>query len=696
MSRPEDFLLEIHTEELPPKSLSHLAKALQQEMEKQLEKANLKFKAAQTYVSPRRLALYMQDVATEQAAQTIERKGPALNAAYDKEGKPTQACQGFARSCGIEPKDLMTIKNAGGEWVGYREEVPGKSTRSLLPAMIQQSLAALPIPKRMRWGERTESFIRPVHSVLALFGKEVLEATILGQVAGQMTYGHRFHYPKALKISSPKSYAATLEKKAYVIADFEKRKALVRSQTEQVVQDILGPDAKIIMDEGLLNEVTGIVEWPVAICGRFDAEFLSVPAPVLISAMQDHQRYFPIVDKNQQLLPYFAAVMNIASKDPARVVAGNERVLRARLSDAKFFFEKDKTQSLESRVQALKGIVFQAKLGTLYDKAERISKLSKLLAKELQLDERTAERAALLAKADLTSEMVGEFPELQGEIGYYYALHDKETQEIAQAITDHYKPRFSGDSLPQPGIGCMVALADRIDTLIGIFGIGQIPTGDKDPFGLRRAAIGVLRLIIENRLDLDMLPLLTEAAKLYGNLENKEVVSQVLRFMQDRLKAWYQEQDISPDVFAAVAALNSSRFADMHRRILAVQHFKGLPGAESLSMANKRVSNILSQYTETISAKTVNPDLFEDESEKDLARALNDQAERNAPLYQAANYVEVLNNLATLRAPIDQFFDKVMVMAEDKAIRENRLLMLGQLRTLFLQVADIALLVARA
>lgn len=691
MSPSEDFLLEIQTEELPPKALSNLGSALKQEMEKHLQKANLAFGEAQVYLTPRRLALYIKDVAAEQAAQTLERKGPALSAAFDKAGKPTPACLGFARSCGIEPEALTQIKNSGGEWVAYVEQQPGKPTVALLSAMVQQTLAALPIPKRMRWGEQNDSFVRPVHSAILLFGKNVVETTLLGKHTNRLTSGHRFHHPAAIKITLPKDYESTLEKKAYVIADFNKRRALIKEQAETLVKQSLGEGAKILFQEALLNEVTGLVEWPVAICGHFDAHFLKLPREVLISAMQDHQRYFPIEDSKGNLLPNFVAAINIESQDLPRVVAGNERVLRARLSDAAFFYEMDKKQPLEARTEALKGIVFQAKLGTVYDKAQRMIQLSNQLAAALKEKETLATRAAFLAKADLTSGMVGEFPELQGVMGSYYALADGEPKAVAAAIVDHYKPRFSGDELPRETLGCLVALADRLDTLVGVFGINQNPTGDKDPYGLRRAALGVLRILIEKQMNIDLLPLLTYAASCYPKLENKETVTQVLRFIFERMKGMYQENDA--DAFAAVMAIKVTNPYDVHNRILGIQAFKALPQAEALAMANKRVSNILAQYKDKITATEIHPQLFEDEAEKDLFKSLKELGKHK--LKNQADYISLMLQLAELREPVDKFFDKVMVMAEDKKVRENRILLLSQVRALFLQVADIAFLVTK-
>jgi len=688
MSQYEDLLLEILTEELPPKALSTLGFALKQEMEKQLQKANLSFETSQVYMTPRRLALLISTVKAEQEDQTIERKGPAVKAAFGQDGKPTPACLGFARSCGVDASTLTIIKTPQGEWVGLTEKLPGKRTVDLLPGMVQQSLAVLPIPKRMRWGENTESFIRPVHGVMLLFGKSLVKANFFGHETRSFTVGHRFHYPKPIKITQPSKYAEILEKKGYVIADFEKRKALIRDQAEKSVKQSLVDSAQILWDEALLQEVTGLVEWPVAICGHFDLDFLNLPAPVLISAMQDHQRYFPVADHHGKLLPNFVTILNIHSKDMPRVIAGNERVLRARLSDANFFFEMDKKKSLNERVELLKGIIFQAKLGTLYDKTQRLIKICDTIAPDLK----SLSRAAHLAKADLTTNMVGEFPELQGIMGYYYAIAEGEEEAVAKAIQEYYKPRFSGDDLPFDKIGCILALADRIDTLVGVFGINQIPTGEKDPFGLRRAAIGVLRILIEKQMNIDLLPLLQNAFSYYSHLENKETIPAVLHFMQERLKVLYQERGVTPDVFSAVAALNITCPHDFDKRIQAVKFFKELPNAQSLAQANKRVSNILDQCTFESSAK-LDHSLFEEDTEKALARCLAEKASQIEPLYQAAQYVEVLKALADLRQPIDQFFDHMLVMAEDKKIRENRLLMLSHLRALFLQVADVALLV---
>lgn len=692
MSRHEDFLLEILTEELPPKAMNALGIALVQEMQKHLHKANLTFGAAQYYVTPRRLALWVKNIEMQQVPQMIERKGPAINVAYDQEGKPTPACLGFARSCGVAPAALTTIKNQTGEWVAYVDIQPGKPTIALLPEMIQQSLAALPIPKRMRWGNSSDTFVRPVHAAMVLLGKNIVETSILGQHSNRLTYGHRFHHPQAIKIAHPQDYVELLEKKGYVIADFTQRKNLIIERATAVVEERLGAQAKILFQENVLNEVTGIVEWPIAICGSFDSHFLQLPAPVLISAMQDHQRYFPIVDQAGQLLPYFAAIINIESSDIARVVEGNQRVLRARLADAAFFFTTDQQSRLENRVEALKDIIFQAKLGSLYDKTQRLIQIANYLATQLKDNEALAIRAALLAKADLTTGMVGEFPELQGVMGHYYALHDQETQVVAQAIEDHYKPRFSGDVLPKEKIGQILALADRVDTLVGVFGIHHNPTGDKDPFGLRRAAFGALRLLVEGKIDIDLFTLLNYAASCYGQLENKAATAESLAYILERLKSYWQEQGGSVDEFAAVVAVQKTNLYDAVLRLKAINAFKQLPEAEALAMANKRVSNILAQQGEKLSITVLNPQLFESAEERELAHSLQEMKENLAADFKAHDYHQIMINLAQLRESIDNFFDHVLVMTEDKKKRENRLLLLSQLRDLFLQVADVALL----
>ena len=690
----DDFLVEIQTEELPPKSLLTLAAAFHHQIKDRLQKADFLFDDVIYYATPRRLAVLVKQLAEAQPDQAVERKGPALSAAFDASGNPSPACIGFARSCGMTPDALQIIKTDQGEWVGYKQTVTGKTVAELLPTIVEQAITALPIAKRMRWGDSDVQFVRPVQSIMMLYGDQVMDAIILGKRADRVTCGHRFHAPADISIPNAAAYAVALTEQGHVIADFAERRAMVKQQALECVKNkLLDTAHPYISSDAFWDEVTGLVEWPVGLCGQFDETFLALPQEVLISSMQDHQRYFPVVDDKGKLLPYFVTTSNIQSHDVARVIHGNERVLRARLSDAAFFYETDKKETLASRTNGLKEILFQAKLGSIYDKTERVIKIAAFIAKKTGADVAHAERAALLAKTDLTTNMVGEFPELQGVMGRYYAANDKEHADIVQAMDEQYMPRFAGDKLPANPIGQVLALADRIDTLTGAFAINQMPTGDKDPYGLRRAAIGVLRILIEGKIDLDLKETIEYALSCYQvKVENQEVVPQLLNFLQERLRAWYQDQGITPDVFAAVAALGVTNPFDIDKRIRAVQAFKKLNEAETLSVANKRVSNILTKYQETIAAKGIDPTLFEHDVERILAKCLEEKSQSVKGFYETRDYDKALLQLAELRQPIDDFFDQVMVMAEDKALRENRLLLLGKLRALFLQVADIALL----
>ena len=690
MIKRDEFLVELFTEELPPKSLLKLAKAFSQQISDGLQKANLEYSGTEYYATPRRLAVLVKELVSAQADQTIERKGPALAQAFDANGKPSKACEGFARSCGITPAELITIKNEQGEWVGCQQHVPGKSTIELLPSIIEQAVAALPVPKRMRWGSGDAQFVRPVHAVIMLYGDAIVRGTILGCDAGRVTCGHRFHAPNWMTIPTADAYASLLSSEGHVMADFAKRREAIEQQIAALMKN---QEGEVLVDPALLDEVTGIVEWPTVLRGQFDKEFLALPKEVLISAMQDHQRYFPIVDAQGNLLNSFILVSNIMGQDTKRVIHGNERVLRARLADAAFFFNDDKKQALAARLDKLKGIVFQAKLGTLYEKAERLSALSSVIAKQIGADSKDVQRAALLAKTDLVTNMVNEFPELQGTMGYYYAVQDGESDAVSHALREHYLPRFAGDALPAQKVGQALAVADRLDTLIGTFGINQIPTGDKDPYALRRAALGVLRILIEKNLHLDLQAVLTTALQQYKvTLENKEAIAQVLTFMQERFRVYCQEQGIPADVFASVAALGIYDPLDALARMQAVQAFKQREEASALSSANKRVSNILAKYTDSLDANKIDPALFDKPAEQALAQQLEVKSELISRLQQAGDYEQALLALAELRKPIDDFFDQVMVMADDKRQRENRLLLLRKLRALFLQVADIALL----
>lgn len=688
MSKREDFLVEIHTEELPPKSILKMAEAFAQQIKERLQKSELAFDDVKFFGTPRRLAVLVTKLVDAQPDQVVERKGPALNAAFDANGNPSKACIGFANSCGVTPKELTTIKNNQGEWVGYKQHVKGKSIQELMPEMIEQAVSVLPVPKRMRWGDGDVQFTRPVHSVIMLYGDQVIEGKLLGFSAGRKTRGHRFHAPDWFDIENASSYEKQLEKH-FVIADFAKRREKIQQDAVNVAKNVW------ISSSELLDEVTGLVEWPVALCGKFDAAFLSVPKEVLVSAMQDHQRYFPVLDDQAKLAPYFVTINNIQAHDLTRVTHGNERVLRARLSDAAFFFEADKKIKLEERIETLKGIVFQAKLGTLYEKAERLSKLAEFIAEKMGVDKTQAVRAGMLAKTDLTTSMVGEFPELQGVMGSYYAQHDGEDENVAVAMKEQYMPRFAGDNLPSNSIGQALALADRIDTLVGTFGINQIPTGDKDPYGLRRAALGVLRIVIENKLTIDVKELLEKSYQLYDgklSVDTDTVVGGVHGYITGRMKVWCGDQGITPDVFSAVDAnrMTKADLLEFFAAIEAVQEFKNDENLKALSIANKRVKNILDEKEGSIAE--IDTALFDSPAEKELYDNVLAKYETVQNLYKQKRYKEILQSLSELRVPVDNFFDQVMVMTEDKAKQQNRKFLLHRLRNLFLNVADISLL----
>ncbi|MBA3661262.1 MAG: glycine--tRNA ligase subunit beta [Gammaproteobacteria bacterium] len=692
MMKSDDFLLEIQTEEIPSKQLMKISHALSAAILQGLKKESLTFDSVLQFATPRRLAVLIKGLIAQQPDQLIEKRGPAVAQAYDTNGAPTPACLGFARGQGITVEELVVIQNDQGSWVANQQSVPGKKISELMPPIMQRAVEGLPITRKMRWGTSDIEFIRPVHSVIMLYGDEIVHGQLFGLQASRATRGHRFYAPGWITIPHASMYESLLNTEGFVIADFAKRRLAIQDQSFSIVKSLLKSHAEVVMHDALLDEVTGLVEWPNACLGSFEAEFLKLPQEVLISSMEDHQRYFPIIDAAQKLLPHFIFISNILSKKVAQVVRGNERVLRARLADAAFFYATDQKNTLKSRIDALAGVVFQAKLGTLKDRAERLQKLMTLMAEPFNLQQ-DALHAGLLAKSDLTTLMVNEFPELQGVMGSYYALHDGETTAVATAIKEHYLPRFAGDQLPETVLGSLLALADRIDLLVGTFGINQPPTGDKDPFGLRRAAIGVVRILIEKKLNIDLRTLLSVAYDNYAEaLDNKEAVADVLLFIEERMRVLYQEQGVSSDIFAAVSALHLHNPLDIDARIKAVRSFKQLNEANALSIANKRVSNILNKYTDQIAAQSINPALFESVAEKDLSQQLESKYDVIKALSTAGKYDEVLLSLAQLRQPIDTFFDQVMVMSDDKQKRENRILLLGKLRALFLQVADIALL----
>lgn len=690
MTEQRDLLIEIGTEELPPKALLKLSNAFKAGIEEGLEKAGLKHNNIQAYATPRRLAVLISDLVTAQEDSNVERRGPAVTAAFGEDGCPTPAATGFARSCGVEADQLETMETDKGAWLVFRSEQKGQSTAELVPAIVQHALDKLPIPKRMRWGNLDSEFVRPVHWLVLLFGDEVIDAEILSVKSGRETRGHRFHHPDTIYIGEPRAYQPLLESEGRVMADFAERREAIKGQVMEVAAKVKGT---AVIDDALLDEVTGLVEWPVALLGNFDKEFLDMPSECLISAMKGHQKYFHVVDQKEQLMPHFITVSNIESSNPDVVRDGNERVIRPRLSDAEFFWTQDHKQKLADRIDSLKTVVFQNKLGTIYDKSQRVSQLAGFIASNIEGDKSLAERAALLAKCDLMSEMVGEFPELQGIMGRYYAEHDGEPANVAIALDEQYMPRFAGDDLPQSKTGQALAIAEKLDTLVGIFGIGQIPTGAKDPFALRRAALGALRIIIENNLELDLRDCLTTAASSYKDIfKADEVVPAVFDFMMDRLRAYYHDSGVSHDTFESVLALNPSQPKDFNDRILAVTAFRKLPEAESLAAANKRIQNILRQAAENkeiIPAKLDNK-LLHESAEKLLAAQLEKISKEVSPLFDKQDYQPALIKLAILRQSVDSFFDAVMVMAEDKSVRSNRLALLKQLGDLFLQVADIS------
>lgn len=690
MKKLEDFLLELGTEELPPKALAKLSKALHQGVEQGLKKAELSFDEIRPYASPRRLALVITKLQTRQEDRVVERRGPAVTAAFDEDGNATKALQGFARSCGVDVDDLDTMKTDKGAWLVFKQQQEGAEAASLLPGIIQQALNDLPIPKRMRWGDLPGEFVRPVHWLVMLLGDDVVPMELLGVKADRFSLGHRFHHPQPIRIGSPMTYAPQLETEGHVLVDFEARKEAIEGQVKELAYKLKG---EAIINPDLLEEVTGLVEWPVALAGNFDQRFLELPPEALISSMEGHQKYFAVEGKDGKLLPHFITVSNIASQDPAQVIAGNERVILPRLSDAAFFWDTDRKKPLSDNQEQLKTIVFQNKLGTVYDKSARVATLAAGIADQIGGQPELAERAARLAKCDLVTEMVGEFPDLQGIMGRYYARLDGEDTEVAEALDEQYLPRFAGDNLPATRSGQAVSLAEKLDTLIGLFGIGQPPSGVKDPFALRRAALGVLRIIIENSLDLDLAELLQQAEKTFdGKLTEKAATGQVMQYFYDRLRGYLLEQGFKADEFEAVLAVKPTRPLDFVQRLKAVAAFRQLEQADSLAAGNKRIGNILRKNEAETAEPEVDDSLLQEPAEKALAQKVSEARKALAPLSANADYTGVLNYLAGMRETVDSFFDDVMVMADDKAVRQNRLALLNQTRALFLGVADISCL----
>jgi len=688
--RTENCLVELGTEELPPKALKSLGEAFATQFEAALTQADLSFDSVSWFAAPRRLAVYVSGLAEGQADKVVEKRGPAVSAAFDADGNPTKAAQGWARGNGIDVADAERLVTDKGEWLLHKAHVPGQSVAELLEGLINQAVSKLPIPKPMRWGNYNTQFIRPVHTLCVLYGSEVVNVSVLGLTSGRVVQGHRFHGEGRFELDHADNYASALEQQ-YVLADFEARKDKVRQQLEDAAQSLsLKPD----YNEDLLEEIASLVEWPVVLQAGFDEAFLAVPKEALIYTMKDDQKYVPLLDSDGALSNTFLFVTNIESRDASQVISGNEKVIRPRLADAEFFFNSDKKTTLESRLESLETVLFQKQLGTLKEKSERISALSTFIASQIDANETQAARAGLLAKTDLMSNMVMEFPDVQGVMGKYYALNDGEDAPVAEALYEQYMPRFAGDALPSSGVSASVALADKLDTLVGIFGIGQLPKGDKDPFALRRAAIGVLRIVTELSLPLDLETLVSKAIDVYGDkLTNAETQSQVVDFVLGRFTALLQDQAIAIDVIQAVAARRPTKPADYLARVHAVDKFRALEEAEALAAANKRVANILAkQNVEVTDTVNIDESLLAEEAEKALYVELKAAQKEVDIAVPSQDYTRILTALATLRNVIDNFFDNVMVMADDEAVKNNRLALLSLLRQLFLTTADISIL----
>ena len=684
----QNFLVEIGTEELPPKALKTLATSFADNVEAELNQAGLSFDEIEWFAAPRRLAVKVLNLATQQTSKEIEKRGPAVSAAFDAEGKPTKAAEGWARGCGITVEQAERIATDKGEWLVHRAKIEGKPTKNLLNDIVANALAKLPIPKPMRWADKTVQFIRPVHTVTMLLGGELIEGEILGVASAHTIRGHRFLGEKEFEIQHADQYPQLLREKGSVVADFNERKAEILAKS-QAKATALGGVADI--EESLLEEVTSLVEYPNVLAAKFEERFLAVPAEALVYTMKGDQKYFPIYDKDGKLLPHFIFVSNINPEDPTAIIEGNEKVVRPRLTDAEFFFKTDLKQKLVDRLPRLETVLFQQQLGTLKDKTNRIEQLAGEIAKQIGADEAKAKRAGLLSKCDLMTNMVFEFTDTQGVMGMHYARHDGEDEEVAVALNEQYMPRFAGDELPKSLVASAVALADKFDTLTGIFGIGQAPKGSADPFALRRAALGALRIIVEKNLPLDLEDLVKKSAALFGDkLTNKNVVADVVDFMLGRFRAWYQDEGIAVDVIQAVLARRPTRPADFDARVRAVSHFRTLDSAEALAAANKRVSNILAKADAAIGE--INLTACVEPAEKALAEAVLALRTKVQPLIAQGDYTAVLDKLANLRTPVDSFFDNVMVNAEDPALRQNRLAILNTLQGLFLQVADISVL----
>lgn len=687
--RTDNLLVEIGTEELPPKSLSKLALAFRDNIQSAFIDNKFTFEQVKWYASPRRLAVMVEGLSEYQANLDVEKRGPAVSVAFDKNGNATKAAQGWAKSNGIEVHQAERLKTDKGEWLLFKAQIKGQSIKQLLAGLVEEALKALPIPKPMRWGTKSTQFIRPIHTTTMLYGNELVQGTILGISSARLINGHRFHCDKPFSLDCADKYLSQLEEH-FVIADHIRRKSIVLEQVKTLAKS---ENALADIDENLLDEVASLVEWPVALIAKFEDSFLAVPKEALIYTMKDDQKYFPLLDTNAQLMSKFVFITNIESKNPQIIISGNEKVIRPRLADAEFFFNSDKKHTLESRLDSLKSILFQKQLGTVYEKSLRIASMAKYIAIMLGSDQEAAHRAGLLCKTDLTTNMVTEFPDVQGIMGMHYARLDGESELVALAQNEQYMPRFAGDSLPSSDVSICVALADKIDTLVGIFGIGQTPKGDKDPFALRRASIGVLRIIVDKSLDLDLVQLIDASIQTFGDKIKPDDMLQirVVDFILARFKAWYAEQGVAAGVVQAVAVNRPTRPADFAARVEAVKSFNTLASAEALAAANKRVANILAKnvYEEELTFKKA---LLTESSEVALASSLESVEARILPMLNNSDYTNALIVLAELRQPIDAFFENVMVMADDELVKRNRLSLLSRLRALFLCCADISVL----
>ena len=682
-----NLLIELGTEELPPKALRKLSESFTAGIVNGLKKAGFAINEFESFAAPRRLAVLIRDVAESQPDREVERKGPSLKAAYDADGNPTKAVMGFARSCGVDVDALQQQETDKGVWLVFKANEKGQALSSLIEDIINQSLSQLPIPKRMRWGSYDAEFVRPVHWLVLMHGKDVIDAEILGLKSSAKTFGHRFHAPDAITLNSADEYEEKLLSKGFVIADFEQRKQNIEKQVVEAVEKL---NAEAIIDETLLDEVTALNEWPVAVAGEFDAMFLDVPAEALIKTMQDNQKYFPVRDGNGNLKNYFITISNIESKSPQKVKEGNERVVRPRLADAKFFWEQDQKQALESFNTALENVVFQKKLGTIAEKTRRVTRLAESIAKQLDANADYVSRAALLSKCDLMTDMVGEFASLQGVMGKRYAQKAGEADEVAEALDEQYMPRGASDDTASTTTGQILSISDKLDTLVGIFAIGQKPTGEKDPYALRRASLGILRTVIERKLDLDLKQLIAEsAALLKDKVDTTEAEAEVFDYMIERLRAYYIDRDVSADVFDAVSAMSPSRPLDFDKRIKAVAAFRELAAAESLAAANKRVANILKKSA-VDNTSSVDESLLSEDAEKALYQSLSTLSKMVEPMFDSGDYEKALSELSSLRDPVDAFFDSVMVMADDEAVKNNRIALLNSMNQLFLRAADLS------